>query len=69
MTSSGSGQCRPAATARFRFSCTVLRANPRVIAITRVLAPPCARRSRCRNCLMVSFLFDGMPAALLVFGR
>ena len=28
-----------------------------------------ARRSRCRNCLMVSFLFDGMSAALLVFGR
>src|SRR5690606_509809 len=46
--------------ARFRLSCTVLRATPSTTAISRLLVPLPASRSICRNCLMVSLLFAGI---------
>ena len=61
MSSPGKGQLSPAAVARFRFSWTVLRATPSTRAISRLLAPSRARRSIWRSCLMVSFLFAGIP--------
>ncbi len=41
-------------------SWTVLRATPRITAISRLLVPLPASRSICRNCRMVSLLFAGI---------
>ncbi|CAH1677931.1 hypothetical protein CHELA41_24464 [Hyphomicrobiales bacterium] len=64
VSSPGSGQLSPEASARFRLSCTVLRAMPSLCAISRALVPSPASRSICRSCLMVSLLFAGITRPL-----
>jgi hypothetical protein len=59
--SSGNGQLKPAAAARFKLSWIVLRATPSRRPISRALTPSRASRGMCLNCRMVSSLFAGIP--------
>ncbi len=64
-----SGQAKPATCARFRLSCTVLRATPSIRPISRALTPSLASRNVYRICLVVSSLFAGIQSSSWLITR